>query len=281
MDLNNAYAFYYVSKYQNFSKAAEELYISQGGVSLRIKRLEEELGIELIKRSSRKMELTEAGKSLYQQLEHFMESIPNIVNSIKKIKENSGRRSIVIGMHHKFGEEFIKPFFAKFKSEFDHVRLHYDSRENLFRALKEEKVHFIVSTTPYRPNMELTIEKVGESNMVIVAKDDLEKLENYDLLHMQLMSFPKEKVDEIARTLPKKPRMIESIDGGLELYIDALVKGESALIIQEENLKKEINEGKLKVIKQLETLDVNVFYLPKNQDNSEIITTLDILAHKI
>lgn len=281
MDLNNAYAFYYVSKYQNFSKAAEELYISQGGVSLRIKRLEEELGIELIKRSSRKMELTEAGRLLLEQVENFMESVPNIVNSIKKIKEASGRRSIVIGMHHRFGEEFIKPFFSKFKQQFDHVRLHYDSRENLFRALKEEKVNFIISTTPYRPNMELAIEKVGESAISLVAKDDLEKLGSYDLLYMDLMSFPVEKVEEVVNFLSVKPKRIESFDGGLELFKESLISGKSAVIIQEGNVKKEIAEGKIKIIKQLEILDVHVFYIPKNQDSDEIITSLDIISNKI
>jgi len=280
MDLNNAYAFYYVSKYQNFSKAAEELYISQGGVSLRIKRLEEELGIELIKRSSRKMELTEAGKSLYQQLEHFMESIPNIVNSIKKIKDASGKKSIVIGMHHKFGEEFIKPLFLYFKKEFDHVRLHYDSRENLFRALKEEKLHFIISTTPYRPNMELAIEKVGESVISIIAKDDLSTLQNYDLLYMELMSFPSEKVDEVVKYLSPKPKMVEKIDGGVDLYIDGIEKGETAIIIQEERMKKELEAKTLKVVKQLEVLDVNVFYLPKNQNSEEIVKSLEIISKR-
>ena len=57
--------FYTVAKTQNISKAAKELYISQPAISKSIQKLEESLGCELFRRSSRGVLLTEEGELLF------------------------------------------------------------------------------------------------------------------------------------------------------------------------------------------------------------------------
>lgn len=51
-----------VAKYNNFSRAAEQLFITQPTLSQQIRRLEEELGLPLFRRSTKNVSLTEAGK---------------------------------------------------------------------------------------------------------------------------------------------------------------------------------------------------------------------------
>ena len=53
-------------RYQNFTKAAEECYISQSAISQQIQSLEKELGVKLIQRERRKIELTQAGEYFYR-----------------------------------------------------------------------------------------------------------------------------------------------------------------------------------------------------------------------
>ena len=55
-----------VVKQGSFSKAAEYLYISQPNISNVIKNLEEELDVKLLIRTTRKLELTDTGKLLFQ-----------------------------------------------------------------------------------------------------------------------------------------------------------------------------------------------------------------------
>ncbi|MBS1482046.1 MAG: LysR family transcriptional regulator, partial [Clostridium sp.] len=64
MDLSLFYYFTALSKYMNFSTAAEELYLSQSSLSKRIKSLETKLDMELFIRHPRTIELTEAGKAI-------------------------------------------------------------------------------------------------------------------------------------------------------------------------------------------------------------------------
>ncbi|MFA6086934.1 LysR family transcriptional regulator [Mucilaginibacter sp.] len=55
------YLFFVQDKNGNFTKAAEAAFTVQSNVTVRIKSLEEEFGVELFNRSARKVELTASG----------------------------------------------------------------------------------------------------------------------------------------------------------------------------------------------------------------------------
>lgn len=67
MDLNILKHFIAVVEYRGFSRAAENIFVSQPTLSKSIKRLEEHLGIILFERSTRKLNLTDAGQIAYKQ----------------------------------------------------------------------------------------------------------------------------------------------------------------------------------------------------------------------
>jgi LysR family glycine cleavage system transcriptional activator len=64
--LNSLRAFEVAARQLSFTKAAEELYITQGAVSYQIRELESRLGLALFKREIRKVSLTDAGERLYK-----------------------------------------------------------------------------------------------------------------------------------------------------------------------------------------------------------------------
>lgn len=69
----NMKTFSAVARLSSFSEAANELGITTSGVSYVIKRLEETLGIKLFKRSTRKVELTEAGAYFLKKVQSLLE----------------------------------------------------------------------------------------------------------------------------------------------------------------------------------------------------------------
>lgn len=58
--------FRFVAMYRNFSRAAEHFYIGQSALSRQIANLEKELGVQLFKRDTRNVSLTDAGRILYE-----------------------------------------------------------------------------------------------------------------------------------------------------------------------------------------------------------------------
>jgi DNA-binding transcriptional LysR family regulator len=63
--LRGLYVFAHVAETQSFSRAAERLSITKSAVSKHVAQLEEQLGVQLIVRSTRKLALTEAGERVY------------------------------------------------------------------------------------------------------------------------------------------------------------------------------------------------------------------------
>ncbi len=81
--LSNMYTFAVAGKCLSFTKAAEELFITQGAVSQRIKSLEEQLGFSLFVRMTRRLELTKEGERLLHALNQSFEVIFSELEDIK------------------------------------------------------------------------------------------------------------------------------------------------------------------------------------------------------
>ncbi|MGY3570641.1 LysR substrate-binding domain-containing protein [Vibrio paucivorans] len=71
------------ARMNSYSKAAQELFISQAAVSQKIRQLEEALGCKLFVRQGREMALTDKGQSLYQQVCTGFEHIITGLNQIQ------------------------------------------------------------------------------------------------------------------------------------------------------------------------------------------------------
>lgn len=72
MDLTQLRSFSAVARHKHFSRAAGELFLGQPAVSQHIRKLEAELGLELFARTTRSVELTEAGALLLPRVERSL-----------------------------------------------------------------------------------------------------------------------------------------------------------------------------------------------------------------
>ncbi len=76
-----------VARERNFTRAAEKLRIAQPPLSRQIQQLEEELGVVLIERGSRPLQLTDAGRLLYEQAVQVLERVEEIRAMTRRIHE--------------------------------------------------------------------------------------------------------------------------------------------------------------------------------------------------
>lgn len=72
MDFRQLKSFSEVVRQGSFTRAAETLYISQPTISLHIRELEKELGVSLIHRSTRSIELTDKGREIFEYAEGIL-----------------------------------------------------------------------------------------------------------------------------------------------------------------------------------------------------------------
>src|ERR687890_593492 len=82
MDTRQLAAFCAVVDRQSFSQAAELLGVSQPAISLQIRSLEERLGTQLIDRSGRRVEPTEAGLRLYRGAQRLLALEEQLVGDV-------------------------------------------------------------------------------------------------------------------------------------------------------------------------------------------------------
>jgi len=78
MTINQMRCFSMVTKELNFAKAAKLLYVSQPAVTHQIRMLENELGVQLFRRTSRSVRLTPAGIALFQEVDDILGRIEQV-----------------------------------------------------------------------------------------------------------------------------------------------------------------------------------------------------------
>lgn len=86
MDLRELRSFAMVARHGSFSRAARELFVGQPAVSQHVRRLESELGLELLNRTTRSVELTEAGATLLPRVEQALWEIEAGVAELDELR---------------------------------------------------------------------------------------------------------------------------------------------------------------------------------------------------
>ena len=90
MDLNKLKAFMCVAKWQSFTRASAELFISQPALSKKVSDFEKELGITLLVRNNRVVELTPAGKYLYSEAPAFLKIGDDLEARVRELGRRPG-----------------------------------------------------------------------------------------------------------------------------------------------------------------------------------------------
>ncbi|MBR7890295.1 LysR family transcriptional regulator [Marinomonas sp. A79] len=118
--LDTMKAFVAVAEFGSFTKAAEKLETSNQLVSKYVSHLEEQLGIRLFNRTTRRVRLTQEGEECLQQTMHILESIHDMENHFGDL-HSTAKGLLQISAPVDFSTLHLAPLIRDFKQQYPPV----------------------------------------------------------------------------------------------------------------------------------------------------------------
>lgn len=165
-DLNDIAIFIQIVDAGSFAAAARRSGVPANTLSRRIKQLEEHMGVRLFHRSTRKLALTDAGKSLYRQSATQINELSEVSRQLSSGSgEPTGR--IRIAAPSDFFEIFQMEFVADFLSRYPKIHLDF--------ALSDQRVDLIAEgmdlafRAGVMPDSSLVARKINTGRRILAA----------------------------------------------------------------------------------------------------------------
>jgi DNA-binding transcriptional LysR family regulator len=141
MDFRHLRAIEAVARHRSFTKAADELHLAQSAISQQIRRLELELGIDVFRRTSRSVEVTEEGKLV---LAHAHRVLAEVDDFHSQLEELTGllRGTMRIGGIWPFGPYDLYGVLAEFRSQHPGVAVHMveETQDEVLAMLRSDEL---------------------------------------------------------------------------------------------------------------------------------------------
>ncbi|WP_216897812.1 LysR family transcriptional regulator [Nocardia alni] len=151
MDLRQLNYFVAVSETGSFTGAARRMHVVQSGLSATIRALERELGAELFHRTTRRVDLTEAGQALLVDARRILASVEQARSTVDAVA-GGVRGSVKFGIMHSLIAAEVLDALATFHRERPHVRLlphtHPAGSAGLVQAVVDGEIDFAIAAPP-------------------------------------------------------------------------------------------------------------------------------------
>ncbi len=172
IDLNDCYFFAKVVEHGGFTPAARALETQKSLLSRRVAKLEEQLGVRLLQRSSRSFGVTEIGHEFYTRCVAMLveaRSAEQVVAESQAVPRGVVRLSCPVGLLlFQFG-----PLLARYMTENPAVMLHVESTNRQVDVIADGIDIAIRVRFPPLEETELIMRRLDESTQCLVAHPDL------------------------------------------------------------------------------------------------------------
>jgi len=179
-----------VARNLSFTRASEELHLTQPAVSMQIKQLEQSVGLPLFEQLGKKIFLTEAGQEFSRYASAIttqLDELKQVVDEIKGLQR--GRLTIAVASTANY---FVPRLLATFCGQQANITVSLDvtNREQLLKGLVENRTDLVIMGQP-PADMDLVAERFLENPLVVVAPPDhpLAKQKNIPLQRLLEETF--------------------------------------------------------------------------------------------
>jgi len=126
--LNAIRAFEAAARHENFSRAADELFVTHGAVSHQVRGLEEALGVKLFVRNGKRLCLTNTGARYAQQVRT---ALMMLADATRDVRASDRDRRLVISMLSSFAARWVTPRIGSFIERHPEIDVELQSTNGL------------------------------------------------------------------------------------------------------------------------------------------------------
>lgn len=157
---------------KSISLAAERTHISQPALSSAISKLEDELGVQLLKRTNQGVYPTETGELVIQKSIEVIEALQDIA-SIARVNSSDLQEDVSLGVEINVNIAFMPKVFAEFKQRCPKANIFQKVGEsnNILRDVKSGKADFgiIIGTDELAESKDVITRELLHDNLVVLT----------------------------------------------------------------------------------------------------------------
>jgi DNA-binding transcriptional LysR family regulator len=187
--------FYFTANTGSLTKAAEQLYLTQPGVSHAIRNLEDKLGLKLFHRTARGVILTKEGEALYN---YVHQAYNLIISAEKKMDQfiHLSKGEVRVGASVSIIKYLLLPYLDFFNEKYPDIKMNLTSNSTLgnIRKLKEGSIDFCIVRLPLEDKQLVTKEILTVQDCFVAGPKfkhvAVEEISIQELVQYPLIVFP-------------------------------------------------------------------------------------------
>lgn len=252
--------FYTVAKRLSFTKAADELYITQPAVTKHIRELEQQYNSKLFDRQGNTIRLTEAGNILLNHTEALLSTYRSIEFDMNALLQKD-KGLLHLGTSTTISQYLIAPILAGFKKKFSDIELKLltGNTEQIERALIDKEIELGIVEGRSK-NQEISYSEFIKDEIVLVchknhplakkAEIDPTSLPEHHFIVREQGSGTRQVIDHALKTVGLRiaDLPVEIQLGNTESIKSYLMHSTSLAFLSIHSLSRELLSGDLRVI---------------------------------
>lgn len=257
MNLRQLEAFYLVVKRKSFTRAAEELNVTQPAVTMQVKSLEKSLNLKLIQRVGKTLQLNEAGELLYQYAEKIFYLVFDADEKMRDFKKLM-KGTLQIGTTKHYARYIMPYLLSEFQRRYPRIKVILDegNSEDMARSVLEMKNELALIS-------EINLDQKIKSNFFssveffLVASSEHRFSQRKSISMRELNEEPvilREKGSALRAAILRKfheygiwPSVIIEASS-LDFIMDYVKQNKGVSFMIEPDIKEELEKGILKII---------------------------------
>jgi DNA-binding transcriptional LysR family regulator len=257
LNLNQLRAFYLAALCGSITLASEKLFTTQPAVSMQIKGLETQYGVQLFVRSKKKLRLTDAGKKLFEVAVRIFELVSDAEHVLVQTRQLEDG-SLKVGSTKTLVRYVLAKHISRFQKSFPRIQIqiHEGSSQDMVRSvLENENDVAIVGRTSYDDQLEVI--PLIEDELVLLAAPghrlckqkevSLQDLSGENLILREKGSGTRRLVEKVLRnTALISAAYVES--DNVDFIKELVAMGDGVTLLARMGVDRDVQRGALRIL---------------------------------